>query len=71
MFDALKAMLLKIKLVWDVTSCRSVNGYRRFERAGRYFILQLLLSDCLTLKINTIRCLETAVIVNKPIGRNI
>jgi hypothetical protein len=51
-------------------SCPSVNGYRRLERAGRYFILQLLFTICLTLKINTVRSFEIATIVYKPVGSN-
>jgi hypothetical protein len=29
-FEVLTAMLLKIEVFWDVTTCRLLNSYRRF-----------------------------------------
>jgi hypothetical protein len=30
-FEVLRAVMLNIQVFWDVTACRLVNSYRRFE----------------------------------------
>jgi len=32
-FEVLVALLLKIKVVWNVTACQLVHGYRNFRQA--------------------------------------
>jgi hypothetical protein len=38
-FEGLTAVLLNIQVVWDVTLCRWVRGFQRFERSLRLHLV--------------------------------